>query len=78
MSERTVVTINITILLWAIGLGCTTIFSAGIAVNKLNTLIIELHNLRADFANYTDTQHMLVRRVDSLEQKIERLSHEND
>ncbi len=74
MSEKTVVTINITILLWAIGLGCTTLFSAGVAVQKLNTLITELHSLRSDFSNYTDTQHMLVRRVDSLEQKIERLT----
>ena len=74
MHEKTVVTINITILLWAIGLGCTTLFSAGIAVQKLNTLIHEVQSLRTDFTHYTDTQNMLVRRVDSLEQKIERLT----
>ena len=70
MSNERITQINIGAIAGAVIFLCTTIFSAGIAVQKLNSLIDGQNQLSEDFKEYKKLHEEIAKRVEEIERKL--------
>jgi len=70
MSNERITQINLGAIAGAVIFLCTTIFSAGIAVQKLNSLIDGQNQLSEDFKAYKRLHEEIAKRVEAIERKL--------
>ena len=70
MSNERITQINLGAIAGAVIFLCTTIFSAGVAVQKLNSLIEGQHSMSEDFKAYKRLHEEIAKRVEAIERKL--------
>jgi len=70
MSNERITQINLGAIAGAVIFLCATIFSAGVAVQKLNSLIEGQHLLSEDFKAYKRLHEEIAKRVEAIERKL--------
>ena len=70
MSNERIKQINLGAIAGAVIFLCTTIFSAGVAVQKLNSLIDGQNQLSEDFKEYKKLHEEIAKRVEAIERKL--------
>ena len=74
MSNERITQINLGAIAGAVIFLCTTIFSAGVSVQKLNSLIEGQQNLSDDFREYKKSHEevakQVAKRVEAIERKL--------